>query len=74
MDELTEMIAHIRQLNPKPGHEFDQAMVQPVVPDVFVRQISNGGWHVELNSETLPRILVNRTYYTTVSKGAPLLR
>jgi len=70
MDELTEMIAHIRQLDPKPGHQFDQAMVQPVVPDVFVRQISNGGWHVELNSETLPRILVNRTYYATVAKGA----
>ena len=69
-DELVEMIAHIRQLNPKPGHEFDQAMVQPVVPDVFIRQINNGGWHVELNSETLPRILVNRSYYTTVSKGA----
>ena len=70
MDELGEMIAHIRQLNPKPGHEFDQGIVQPVVPDVFVRQISDGGWHVELNSETLPRILVNRSYYTTVSKGA----
>lgn len=68
-DELIEMIAHIRQLNPKPGHEYDQAMVQPVVPDVFVRQIHNGGWHIELNSETLPRILVNRSYYTTVSKG-----
>ena len=70
MDELSEMIAHIRQLNPKPGHEFDQAMVQPVVPDVFVRQLSDGRWHVELNSETLPRVLVNRTYYATVSKGA----
>ena len=70
MDELMEMVAHIRQLNPKPGHEFDQAMIQPVVPDVFIRQLSNGGWHVELNSETLPRILVNRTYYATVSKGA----
>ncbi len=70
MDELMEMIAHIRQLNPKPGHEFDQAIIQPVVPDVFVRQLSDGGWHVELNSETLPRILVNRSYYTTVSRGA----
>ena len=70
MDELSEMIAHIRQLDPKPGHQFDQAMVQPVVPDVFVRQLGNGGWHVELNSETLPRILVNRTYYATVAKGA----
>ena len=70
MDELMEMVAHIRQLNPKPGHEFDQAIVQPVVPDVFIRQLSNGAWHVELNSETLPRILVNRSYYSTVSKGA----
>ena len=69
MDELAEMIAHIRQLNPKPGHEFDHVVVQPVVPDVFIRQLGNGAWHVELNSETLPRILVNRTYYTTVSKG-----
>ncbi len=68
-DELAEMITHIRQLNPKPGHEFDPVMVQPVVPDVFVRQLSDGGWHVELNSETLPRILVNRSYYATVSKG-----
>ena len=70
MDELLEMIAHIRQLNPKPGHEYDQVMVQPVVPDVFVRPLDNGGWHVELNSETLPRILVNRSYYATVAKGA----
>ncbi len=70
MDELLEMIAHIRQLNPKPGHEFDSVTVQPVVPDVFVRQLSNNGWHVELNSETLPRILVNRSYYSTIARGA----
>lgn len=66
-DELAEMIAHIRQLNPKPGLQFDQVVVQPVVPDVYVRQVA-GGWHVELNSDTLPRVLVNRSYYTMVSK------
>jgi len=33
----------------------------------------DGGWHVELNSDTLPRVLVNQVYYSklskTVSKG-----
>jgi RNA polymerase sigma-54 factor len=69
-DELSEMIAHLRQLDPKPGHQYDSVVVQPVVPDVFVRQLQGGGWHVELNSDTLPKVLVNRTYYTTVAKGA----
>jgi RNA polymerase sigma-54 factor len=68
-DELAEMIQHLRQLDPKPGLQFDHAIVQPVVPDVFVRQLPRGGWHVELNSDTLPRVLVNKSYYTTVSKG-----
>jgi RNA polymerase sigma-54 factor len=42
--------------------------VQPVVPDVVVRAASDGSWIVELNSDTLPRVLVNRSYYTRVSK------
>ena len=44
--------------------------MQPVVPDVLVRQSSDGSWLVELNSETLPRVLVNRSYYTRVTKTA----
>ncbi len=67
MDELTEMIQEIKGLNPKPGLVFGSVQVQPVVPDVFVRPAQDGSWLVELNSETLPRVLVNRTYYTRVS-------
>jgi RNA polymerase sigma-54 factor len=70
MDELAEMIAELKQLNPKPGLAFGSVHIQPVVPDVFVRPASDGGWFVELNSETLPRVLVNRSYYTRVSKTA----
>jgi len=40
------------------------------VPDVIVRPANDGGWHIELNSDTLPRVLVNRSYYTKVSKTA----
>ena len=70
MDELTEMIAEIKQLCPKPGLQFGTVDVQPVIPDVSVRSAIDGSWIVELNSDTLPRVLVNRTYYTRVSKTA----
>jgi len=69
-DELREMIAELRALNPKPGLAFGSAPVQAVVPDVFVRPSRDGGWSVELNAETLPRVLVNRSYYTLVTKAS----
>lgn len=69
-DELSEMIAEIKQLNPKPGLQYGATHVQAVVPDVFVRAATSGSWIIELNSDTLPRVLVNRSYYTMVSKSA----
>jgi RNA polymerase sigma-54 factor len=69
-DELVEMVAEIKQLNPKPGLKFGSVQIQPVLPDVLVRQAQNGAWTVELNHDTLPRVLVNRSYYATVSKTA----
>lgn len=71
-EDIADMISEIRSLDPKPGLQFSQSSVQPVVPDVFVRQRPDSSWHVELNSDTLPKVLVNRAYYTTVSKGAKL--
>ena len=69
-DDLADMIAEIKNLNPKPGLQFGSTVVQPVVPDVFVRQKNDGSWLVELNNETLPKVLINKSYYTTVSKAA----
>jgi len=69
MDELMEIVAEIKHLNPKPGLMYGSVQVQPVVPDVVVRASPDGSWLVELNSETLPRVLVNRSYFTTVSKS-----
>ncbi len=68
-EDLTDMIAEIRQLNPKPGLAFGSTVVQPIVPDVFVRPSSGGSFMVELNSDTLPKVLVNQTYYTQVTKS-----
>src|SRR5262249_4395541 len=69
-EDLADMIAEIKQLNPKPGLAFGTTVVQPVVPDVFVRPGPDGGWLVELNSETLPKVLINQTYYAQVAKTA----
>lgn len=69
-EDLDDMIAEIRRLNPKPGLGFGSVAMEPVVPDVHVRMGKDGSWHVELNSDTLPRVLVNRVYYTRVSRTA----
>ena len=69
-EDLADMIGEIKRLNPKPGLAFSSTLVQPIVPDVFVRQGADGGWLVELNHDTLPKVLVNQSYYATVSKTA----
>ena len=68
-EDLVDMIAEIRSLNPKPGLAFGSVTVQPVVPDVLVRAAPNGIWQVELNSDTLPKVLINQRYYAQVAKG-----
>ena len=69
-EDLTDMIAEIRQLNPKPGLAFGSTLVQPIVPDVFVRPGPDGGLLVELNSDTLPKVLVNQSYHAEVARTA----
>jgi RNA polymerase sigma-54 factor len=69
-EDVADMIAEIRALTPKPGLTFGSEPVQPVVPDVFVREGADGGWHVELNSDTLPRLLVNSRYYAKIAASA----
>ena len=67
-EDLADMLTELRSLNPKPGNAFGATLVQPVIPDVIVRPGPDGGWLVELNSGTLPKVLVNQTYYATVAR------
>ena len=69
-EDLMDMIQEVKRLNPKPGLKYGSAPSQPIVPDVLVRALPDGSFHVELNSETLPRVLVNQSYYATVCKSA----
>ena len=69
-EDLVEMLAEIRSLDPKPGTAFSSAPAEPVLPDVIVRPSAGGAWAIELNPEVLPRVLVNETYFTAVSTRA----
>jgi RNA polymerase sigma-54 factor len=69
-EDMVEMIAEIKSLDPRPGLAFDPPLAQPVVPDILVRAQPDGGWIVELNSETLPRVLVNAKYHAKISRAA----
>ena len=66
--DIADMIAEIKRLDPKPGRAFGSSVIQPVVPDVNVRLAPDGSWLIELNTEVLPRLLVNQTYASRISR------
>jgi RNA polymerase sigma-54 factor len=68
-EDLADMIRELRSYDPKPGLRFGGSVSQPVMPDIYVRR-AGAGWGVEINSATLPRVLVNRRYYHEMSQGA----
>lgn len=68
-EDMADMIRELRAYDPRPGLRFDNEAAEPVVPDVFVRPVK-GGWAIEINGATLPRLLVNRRYYSELVKGA----
>jgi RNA polymerase sigma-54 factor len=69
-EDFAQMITDIRRCNPKPGLGFAREDVQAVIPDVIVRRAKAGGWHLELNPEAMPRVLVNRYYASNVGARA----
>lgn len=68
-EDLAEMIAEIKRLEPKPGRAFGAELAPTVVPDIFVRPGPDGGWAVELNPDTMPKVIVNTAYFSLLTKG-----
>ena len=69
-DELMARVKRLKALAPKPGLAYGGEMAAAVEPDVFIRETPQGGWAVELNSDTLPRVLVDNRYYNEISAQA----
>ncbi|MDX3899167.1 MAG: RNA polymerase factor sigma-54 [Sphingobium sp.] len=68
-EDLADMIRELRAYDPKPGLRFSGDRAAAVVPDLFVAP-AGAGWSIELNGATLPRVLVNRSYYVELAGGA----
>jgi RNA polymerase sigma-54 factor len=69
LEDLRDMVAEIRALDPKPALRFEHTVTQTVVPDVIMIAQPGGGWRVELNPQCLPRVLVNHAYYAEICRN-----
>ena len=70
-EDLSDMIAEIRALDPKPGAGFDAAPTMSIVPDVLMRPAPGGDWLLELNPDTMPRLLVSEAFHAKMLLRAP---
>ena len=68
--DILDVLNELKALDPKPGHKFYSGHVQTVVPDVAVRASQAGGWMVELNTDTLPKVLANERYYVEIQRNS----
>ena len=66
MEDIQDMISEVQALDPKPALRFERTVNESVIPDVMMSARPDGGWRVELNTETLPRVLVNRSYISEI--------
>ncbi|EIM24384.1 RNA polymerase factor sigma-54 [Microvirga lotononidis] len=67
-DDLLDMLHEIRALDPKPGNRFQSGGPESIIPDVWVQPSPGGGWQIELEPDTLPKLLINQTYFAEVSR------
>lgn len=68
-EDFADMLRELRGYDPKPGLAFAPAAISAVVPDILVTDNGKGGWDIALNEETLPRLVVNRSYATEIAAG-----
>ena len=72
-EDFVEMLAELRGYDPKPGLQYDGGASEPVVPDILIRSAGRGkgggGWDIALNQATLPRLVINRSYYVEMREG-----
>jgi len=68
-EDLADMLRELRDYDPKPGLRYGGGGGEPVVPDILITPRPDGGWMVAINQATLPRLMVNRSYYVEMRRG-----
>lgn len=69
-EDFADMLAELRTYDPRPGLQFGTSEGTAVVPDVLIEQDHTSGWNISLNEATLPRLVVNRSYYLELREGS----
>ncbi|MBU6448145.1 MAG: RNA polymerase factor sigma-54 [Rhodospirillales bacterium] len=73
--DLADMVAELKRLDPKPGAKFDSEPLRPLIPDVLMRPapVAEDGapdWLLEINPETMPRLLIRRGFHARLAASA----
>ncbi len=74
-EDLADMVAEIKRLDPKPGAGFDTEPLRPLIPDVLMRpapvtEEGQSDWLLEINPETMPRLLIRRGFHARMLASA----
>jgi RNA polymerase sigma-54 factor len=59
---IQQTLEELRKLNPKPGADFNDALVPPVTPDVFIEATEDGGYKVRLEDGQTPSLFISPYY------------
>ncbi|MES2493446.1 MAG: RNA polymerase factor sigma-54 [Pseudomonadota bacterium] len=62
-EDFADMLAELRNYDPKPGLRYGTGGGEAVVPDILITARADGGWDIALNQATLPKLIINRSYY-----------
>jgi RNA polymerase sigma-54 factor len=81
-EDFADMLAELRALNPRPCAGFAAERAETVVADVLLRRApgghpgggSGGGWQIELNPDTLPRLLIDNRYAAELAGAGDAVR
>jgi len=74
-EDFADMLVELRAYDPRPGlRHAGGSAADPVVPDILVRarhdaKGAHAGWDIAINQATLPRLLVNRSYYVELRRA-----
>jgi RNA polymerase sigma-54 factor len=60
---------------PKPGAQFEHEPLRPLIPDVLMRAMpvkteGDSDWMLEINPETMPRLLIRRGFHARMAASA----
>ena len=66
LDELSDLLARMRELDPRPGAAFRESVAAPLRPDAFV-WLRDGALQVTLDDAAVPELSVNADYAAMAS-------